>query len=71
MSDYAPQVPDPLRRLLRCNTCGTTVMHTAEEMLAYTRQGWPKCCGEVMALYVESPPADADRTPLDTPRLSE
>jgi hypothetical protein len=36
---------------------------SAEEVGTYMREGWPKCCGETMALFIqanlpdETPPA--------------
>ena len=43
--------PEDLQRILRCGKCGKTVACPPSEMLAYTVTGWPKCCGETMALF--------------------
>jgi|GEM_PF-3684487 len=37
-----------------CHVCGKGRATTSEQLLKYTSTGWPKCCGEVMTLYVES-----------------
>jgi hypothetical protein len=42
------------RRLLECIICGQVVECSAEELLRYTREGWPRCCGQVMVFSVES-----------------
>lgn len=40
-----------------------------DEVLRYSQDRWPTCCGNVMVYYVEANPATADATPLDLPRL--
>ncbi len=40
------------RGILWCNSCHNTIGRHAAELLGYTREGWPKCCGEVMILYI-------------------
>lgn len=57
------------RRLLRCDTCARSEENSAEELLRYTREGWPKCCGQVMAVFTEAVPSAADDTALDKPAL--
>jgi hypothetical protein len=45
---------------------------SAEGLLRYTRQGWTKCCGQVMALFTEAPrPDSADRRDQSLPREQE
>lgn len=70
-------VPPPLtgpsgshwgRRLLRCKLCNAVRTPSPEELLKYTRTGWPTCCNQVMTLYVETDvptPGDAgaERSP--------
>jgi len=46
--------PEELQRILRCGKCGKTVTCQPSEMLTYTVAGWPKCCGETMALFIEA-----------------
>jgi hypothetical protein len=53
------QVPRPgsaaaARRVVRCARCGRADERSATELLRYTREGWPRCCGQVMALLTES-----------------
>jgi hypothetical protein len=40
------------RSLLRCLSCGESVETDPTDLLKYMRIGWPKCCGQVMELYV-------------------
>jgi hypothetical protein len=40
----------PLERMLRCLKCGRTNDHPPDELLGFTKAGWPRCCGEVMEL---------------------
>ena len=58
------------RRLVRCNACDRTVDCSAADLLRYTREGWPKCCGQVMALFTEAARPQADDTKVDRPSLS-
>jgi hypothetical protein len=41
-------------RLLRCRQCGKTVECSPEELMTHMREGWPKCCGETMTLFIEA-----------------
>ena len=45
----SPSVRD---RVLLCGSCGKRRWPTVEELLRYTRLGWPRCCGEVMILSI-------------------
>jgi hypothetical protein len=57
-----------LRRLLRCEGCGNVLTPRQEDLLQFTRKGWPRCCGQVMTLEAETAPAPAgDDTKLDRP----
>jgi hypothetical protein len=61
-----PQTDPPVapRRVVQCNACGRSADCTAEELLRYTRDGWPRCCGQVMAFYTEATrPAPAADSP--------
>jgi hypothetical protein len=40
--------------VLVCKTCDRYIQCTSEDLLAYTREGWPRCCGETMALFIET-----------------
>lgn len=65
-----PTVPDPAlpAYLLWCGACGRSEAKTATEVLGYTRIGWPKCCGQVMAYFAAERPSAID-TALDKPAL--
>lgn len=61
---------DPGRWLLRCTSCGRSEDCTADDNLRYARDGWPRCCREVMTLYVElgrPDPGDLPPPPLGRP----
>jgi hypothetical protein len=47
---------DDRRRLLRCEKCGASLVGFLPDLLRYTREGWPKCCGRVMAVFAEETP---------------
>ena len=55
------------RRLLRCDLCGRTDEPSPSDLLRYTRTGWPRCCGQVMALFTEAEKPGPDDTALDAP----
>jgi hypothetical protein len=46
--------PDPIpppaggHRFLRCPTCGRSTEVNHDELMRHSRDGWPKCCGQVM-----------------------
>jgi hypothetical protein len=59
-----------VRRILMCPICHKGRPTTAEQQLKYTSKGWPKCCGEVMTLYVEADkPGDDGETDEDSVEL--
>lgn len=60
-ADSRPDRKVEPRRVVQCNTCGCAVECSADELLRYTREGWPRCCGQVMAFFTEPsrPAADA------------
>jgi hypothetical protein len=39
-----------IRRVLHCDTCGETKPVSTGDLLRFTKEGWPKCCEETMAL---------------------
>ena len=55
------------RRVIRCHQCGRSAEVGHQDLLRYTRAGWPMCCGQVMGYYVEtrkpSPTDDTDERP--------
>ena len=48
-----PGNPNPSQHVLVCNQCGRVRQVTPEQQLKYISQGWPKCCGGIMTLYLE------------------
>ncbi len=55
---------DPPTRvsLLYCPKCRKRVERRPGDLLHYVKTGWPKCCGEVMSLYLPT-----DKPPRRTP----
>jgi hypothetical protein len=54
-TDPASQFPTRTGRWsLRCNTCGRADEVTHADQMRYTRDGWPKCCGQTMAYFTEA-----------------
>jgi hypothetical protein len=48
-------------KLLRCQSCGNSRACSDPELLSYVGDGWPACCGQTMALFVEAvPPKKTD-----------
>jgi hypothetical protein len=54
-----PPHAGPVRRLLRCSVCGRTETRTADEVRRLARGRWPECCGLVLSLAADAPPAPA------------
>jgi hypothetical protein len=55
---------DLRQRVLTCNVCSNNLHCTSEELLTYTRVGWPKCCRETMTLFIETwIPAEGEADP--------
>lgn len=54
------RAPGKVRRELYCATCGRVVRVATTSLLRFTQEGWPKCCGEVMALRDNDRPAETD-----------
>lgn len=53
--DQPTKAPAPAAtKLLRCNSCGTTLVPSDAEFFDFVRRGWPHCCGETMALFLEA-----------------
>src|SRR5215211_1466649 len=50
--------PDPAREMsvLRCKLCARTSECTSTDQIRYARNGWPRCCGQVMELFIQTPP---------------
>jgi hypothetical protein len=42
------------RRIIRCSVCSRSKDVSYEDLLKYTRYGWPRCCGEVMGYFLEA-----------------
>jgi hypothetical protein len=71
--DKNSQDLDGRKRLLRCEKCGASLLTFLHDLLRYTQEGWPKCCDNTMALFVEEPnPATAvQHLNPDSPILPE
>ena len=48
-----PPAPSDDRRFLRCPTCGRAEHVTQSDLMGHARNGWPKCCGQVMDYITE------------------
>jgi hypothetical protein len=57
--DAASSYPPNGRWTLKCRVCGRTSVADTDELLKFVTDGWPRCCGEVMAVLVE-PTDEAD-----------
>ena len=57
-----------VRRELYCDLCGRAQRVPTGALLRYTTEGWPKCCGETMAVRDSAEPGapntDFDMQPL-------
>ena len=51
--------------MLVCRACGRAEDSSVTDLLNYMKFGWPKCCGEVMTLFVETERPGDDGTPLE------
>lgn len=54
-----PDGPPVLTRRLACPLCGGRQVCSLAEVVRYDVGGWPRCCGEVMALSA-APPDDVE-----------
>ena len=48
------------RQELYCPVCGWADRVTTGALLRFTKEGWPKCCGETMALRDSEQPGAAN-----------
>lgn len=55
------------RRLLWCDLCSLCLERSQEDLLRYTRDGWPQCCGQVMTVFAESERPAPRKGPSETP----
>src|SRR5438128_2615195 len=74
-TDAEPPRPDPARRtsVLRCKPCGRTSDCTPADQIRYLQNGWPRCCGQEMELFTQTPQSTAppDDAAIDRPPLPE
>ena len=55
--------PPTGRRVVRCHKCGRSGEVGYQDLLRYTKVGWPMCCGQVMGYFAEVPrPTATDGT---------
>ena len=68
-TDDRAAAPAPSPHEVQCGVCGRSTDCTPADLLRFARDGWPRCCGEVMFLLADPvPPTPApDVTPLDLP----
>lgn len=65
----ADSFPTPVigRQLLWCAQCCRTEPITHADLMRHMVRGWPRCCGQVMAYFVEakhpSPTEDTEERP--------
>jgi hypothetical protein len=58
----------PTTRLLTCGACRRVEPCSQVELLRFTQQGWPTCCGEVMSFVTDpSGPGMEETTPEHSP----
>jgi hypothetical protein len=65
-----PNRSNASRRLVNCARCGRSDECSASDLLRFTREGWPKCCGQVMALFTSVPNPGSGDTGTDLPSVS-
>lgn len=60
MPNVVPKPPDQPVALLRCTICDKLVKLLQSDLDRYMKtKEWPRCCGEVMTLFVpQTPPKD-------------
>jgi hypothetical protein len=49
-----PETGGSTERILRCSKCGKITDCSSDDLMNYMRAGWPKCCGDVMTLFIEA-----------------
>jgi hypothetical protein len=42
-------------RILRCLKCGKVTDCTPDDLLRYAQTKWPRCCKDVMTLFIQTP----------------
>jgi len=42
----------PVAGLLHCDVCGRTAEFRDGELFQFVQTAWPRCCGEVMSLFL-------------------
>jgi hypothetical protein len=65
VSRKSDPVTSRVTHLVRCAPCGRTIECAPTDALRYTREGWPKCCGQVMTLFTAAAKPDADDTKVE------
>jgi hypothetical protein len=56
-----------------CRACGRTVACSEADLRDFERAGWPRCCGEAVALFIGEPKprlAELFKSPLPRPGLA-
>jgi formate dehydrogenase maturation protein FdhE len=56
------------RRIIRCEKCHKSEDLSYADLLRYTRDEWPKCCGEYVEYFIQAKKPDAKaETDLERP----
>lgn len=55
-----PGAQSPTHALLHCGQCAKTTEGTREDLLRFTRQGGPHCCGVTMRVFTEWEPSSEE-----------
>ncbi|VTR93585.1 unnamed protein product [Gemmata massiliana] len=66
-----PGAEVPPQYLLKCGACDRTEPRTREEMLQHAREGWPRCCGDVMGYFALPAPSAGADTAIEKPALGK
>ena len=56
-----PVETPPNTKFLRCHVCERILPCPDAELVEFVGNGWPVCCDQTMALYVEAVPPRAPR----------
>jgi hypothetical protein len=58
-TDSDPEdAPAPRVNLLRCLVCGNKMECEPADLLRFTQTKWPRCCGQVMPLFMTTDKPD-------------
>jgi hypothetical protein len=58
--------PSPVAGILRCRACRKTIECELIDLLHFSKQSWPQCCGESMTLYTAAEKSAVGKSASDT-----